>query len=219
MIRRQKWFIAVLTAWLPCVSIAGTNRIVFLGDSLTSGYTLGADKAYPALIQEKIDAEGLPYKVINSGISGDTTAGGLRRIDWLLRQPVSIMVIALGANDGLRGLPVIEAENNLGAMIEKVREKSPGTKVLLAGMVLPENMGSAYKSSFDALYARVAKKYDVPLLPFILEGVAADPNLNLPDLLHPNEQGQQIMAENMWRFMEPHLPPPADSSTPPSHSQ
>lgn len=208
---RQNYLIMIGLVLLTWTSHAQSRRLVFLGDSLTSGYTLDADLAYPALIQRKIDDAGLGYKVINSGISGDTTAGGLRRIDWLLRQRVDVMVIALGANDGLRGLPAKEAEQNLSAMIDKVREKSPTTKILFAGMLLPENMGGPYKSQFESIYPRIAAKYDVPLMPFLLEGVAADPALNLPDGLHPNEQGQQIIAGNMWEFISPHLAPPATS--------
>ena len=204
--KRQKWLF--IFVFLSTVMARGedTPRLVFLGDSLTAGYTLDVDLAYPALIQKKIDEADLNYRVINSGISGDTTAGGLRRLDWLLRQRVDMLVIALGANDGLRGLPVESAEQNLDAMIKKVREKSPGTIILLAGMVLPENMGSDYKTQFDGLYARVAGRNQVPLMPFILEGVATDPDLNLPDGLHPNEQGHRIMADNMWAFIRPHLP-------------
>lgn len=205
MTARQKYLMLGLLVFASLQARAEVPRLVFLGDSLTSGYTLDADLAYPALIQRKIDTDGLNYKVINSGISGDTTAGGLRRIDWLLRQPVSIMVIALGANDGLRGLPVESAEQNLRAMIEKIREKSPDTVILLAGMLLPENMGEPYKARFEAIYPRVARAHDLPLLPFLLEGVAADPDLNLPDGIHPNEEGHRIIAERMWNFVRPHL--------------
>ncbi|HMO50609.1 MAG TPA: arylesterase [Kiritimatiellia bacterium] len=209
MMTRQKTYRILATVFALLLSLrAGADaprRVVFLGDSLTAGYTLDADLAYPALIQKKIDAEAWPFQVVNSGISGDTTAGGLRRLDWLMRRPIDLLVIALGANDGLRGFPPGEAERNLAAMIERVRETSPGTIILLAGMRLPENMGEAYIRDFEAIYGRLAERYAVPLKPFLLEGVAGDPALNLPDGIHPNQEGQAIIADAMWQFIRPHL--------------
>jgi len=184
-----------------------TPCLAFLGDSLTAGYNLSADQAYPALVARKMEDRGLAWRVINSGISGDTTAGGLRRIDWLLRNRIDLLVIALGANDGLRGFNPKEVEANLEAMILKVREKSPSTRIALAGMKLPDNMGADYQDAFAAVFPRVAGRFDIPLLPFLLEGVAGQPDLNLPDGIHPNEAGQRIIADQMWSFIEPLLPP------------
>jgi len=190
-----------------------SKRIVFLGDSLTAGYSLPIDQSYPSLIQAKIDQSGLSYRVLNSGISGDTTAGGLRRLDWILRQPVDTLVIALGANDGLRGLPLEEVESNIVKMIEKVRTASPDTRVLLAGINLPLNMGDEYRAAFEAIYPRVAARHQLPLLPFMLEGVAGVPELNLPDGIHPTAEGHRIIADHMWRFIRPLLDePPAPAN-------
>ena len=181
------------------------RRIVFLGDSLTAGYSLPLDQSYPSLIQERLDGEKLPFKVVNSGISGDTTAGGLRRLDWILRQPVDILVIALGANDGLRGLPLDSIESNLLQMIEKTRSTSPATTILLAGIRMPLNMGEDYTSAFEAIFPKVAASQHVPLLPFLLDGVAGVPELNLPDGIHPTAEGYRLIAENMWKFLKPFL--------------
>jgi len=185
------------------------KRIVFLGDSLTAGYSLPIDQSYPSLIQAKIDETGLPYRVLNSGISGDTTAGGLRRLDWILKQPVDILVIALGANDGLRGLPLEEVESNIVKMINKARMISTDTKVLLAGINLPLNMGDEYRAGFESIFPRVAEQHQVPLLPFLLEGVAGVPELNLPDGIHPTAEGYRLIADHMWLFIRPFL---SDSS-------
>ncbi len=210
MKNRQKAAMLFLTAILGVgigsrAYAADDRRIVFLGDSLTAGYQLDLDESYPLLIQQKIKQAQLPFTVVNSGISGDTTAGGLRRIDWLLRQRVDLILIALGANDGLRGLPVESMKTNLAGMIEKVRAKSPSSRILLAGMLLPENMGSSYKDEFDAAFRAVADAQHVPLMPFLLEGVAGQPGLNLPDGIHPNAEGQRIIAENVWNFISPVL--------------
>lgn len=183
----------------------GRKRLVFLGDSLTSGYTLDADLAYPALIQQRIDAAGLPFTVLNSGVSADTTAGGLSRLDWLLRQPMDVLVVALGANDGLRAFNPEVPRRNLTAIIEKTRERQPGCAILLAGMKLPRNMGDDYVASFEAIYPELAATYEVPLLPFLLEDVAGIPELNMPDGIHPTAEGQRIIADHMWTFIEPTL--------------
>ncbi len=178
------------------------KTILFLGDSLTAGYGLYPEEAYPALIQEKIEKAGLPYRVVNAGLSGDTTAGGLRRTDWLLRQKVDILVLALGANDGLRGLTVESTRQNLEAIIERMRSKNPEVKILLAGMQIPPNLGAEHTTAFREIYPSLAEKNDVGLIPFLLEGVAADPELNQADRIHPNVQGQEIVAKTVWHYLE-----------------
>jgi acyl-CoA thioesterase-1 len=198
---------------IALIALAGTivsaqpvsSRIVFLGDSLTAGYGLDADQAYPAVIAGKLRAAGHAFDVVNSGVSGDTTAGGLRRLNWLMRQPIAVLVIALGANDGLRGFAPSVTEANLDAMINRVRTESPDTRILLAGMKLPYNMGPDYVDAFAAIYPRVASRHNLPLIPFLLEGVAAEPELNLPDGIHPNSRGQQILARTIWTYLEPIL--------------
>lgn len=211
MIKRQKYGRYLLLAFFALAPGAVSRgeearpRVVFLGDSLTAGYALDVDQAYPALLQEKIDAAGLSFTVVNSGISGDTTAGGLRRMNWLMRKPVDILVLALGANDGLRGFPVDEMEANLNAIIQKAREHNPDIRILLAGMQLPANMGSSYKDAFDAVFPRLAEEQNVAFMPFLLEDVAAIPELNLPDGIHPTAEGYRIIAANMWPFLEPLL--------------
>lgn len=176
--------------------------ILFLGTSLTAGYGLEESEAYPALIQLKIDSAGLPYRVINAGVSGETSAGGLRRIDWLLRQPVAVLVLELGANDGLRGQDVDALRANLQAIIDRTRAAHPDARIVVAGMESPPNMGSAYTSAFRAVFPEVARANDAVLIPFLLDGVAAAPELNQADGIHPTAQGQRVVAENVWRYLE-----------------
>jgi acyl-CoA thioesterase-1 len=179
--------------------------VLCLGDSLTAGLGLDPAQAYPALIQDKIDALGWPYKVVNAGVSGDTTAGGLRRIDWLLRGRVDVVVLALGANDGLRGIDVAVTRANLEKIIAKVKAGSQaagGATVVLAGMQTPPNMGPEFARDFRTLFPELAEQNDVPLIPFLLEGVAADQQLNQSDGVHPNAEGQRLVAENVWRVLE-----------------
>ena len=197
--------VTLLAAFIFRVEANEPMRLVFLGDSLTSGYTLDADLAYPGLIQQRINAAGLPFTVINSGVSADTTAGGLSRLDWLLRQPMDVLVVALGANDGLRGFDPSIPEKNLRAIIEKTRASQPDCLIKLIGMKLPRNMGDAYVEKFERIYFDISMTYGVELLPFLLEGVAGDPNLNMPDGIHPLPEGHRIMAENIWNFLEPSL--------------
>ena len=150
--------------------------IVFVGDSLTAGLGLDPDQAYPALVQKKIEAAGLPWRVVNAGISGDTTAGGLRRLDWVFRQPIDLIVIALGANDGLRGIPLELTQDNLKQMVEFVRKRFPKVEIVLAGMQVPANYGPGYTNGFAAIYPAVAKKYKVPLIPFCSKMWAGTPS-------------------------------------------
>ncbi len=177
--------------------------IVFFGDSLTAGYGLSPDEAYPALIQEKIAAFGKNIKVVNAGVSGDTSSGGLRRVDWILEQRVDVFVLALGANDGLRGLPPGESKKNLARIIEKVQRKHPQAKIVLAGMLVPPNMGASYAKEFREMYTSLAETYKLQLLPFLLEGVAGIPKLNQADGVHPTAVGQRMIADLMWNILQP----------------
>jgi len=180
-----------------------TQTILFFGNSLTAGYGLEPDQAFPALIQERIDSLNLPYKVINAGVSGETTAGGKSRIDWLLKQPIDIFVLELGANDGLRGINLTETYQNLQSIIGKVRAKYPDVKIVLAGMQIPPNMGKTYAQEFQNIFTRLEKEENVVLIPFLLENVAGIPKLNQADGVHPTEEGQKIVAENVWQLLEP----------------
>jgi len=184
-------------------AIAGRGRIVILGDSITAGFGLDdPNQAYPALLQQKIDAAGLPYTVANAGLSGDTTAGGLRRVDWALGEGADVLIIALGGNDGLRGLSPKQTEENLLGIIKKARAKSPGITVIIAGMQMPENMGREFVDKFSAVFPRVAQEAGVTLMPFLLEGVGGVPELNQADMIHPTPEGQKKVAENVWKVLE-----------------
>jgi acyl-CoA thioesterase-1 len=180
------------------------KTIVFFGDSLTAGYGLDPVHAFPALIEEQLQEQG-SFKVINAGLSGETSAGGLGRIDWILNQKVDIFILELGANDGLRGLPITSTRQNLQAIIDKVQEKSPGVKIVLAGMKVPPNMGADYAKQFDETFAKLANENDIPLIPFLLDGVAGQADLNLADGIHPNIEGHKIVAENVMAVLKPLL--------------
>jgi acyl-CoA thioesterase-1 len=186
-------------------SRSDAKAILFFGDSLTAGYGLEPSQAFPALIQEKINVLGWNFRVINAGLSGETTAGALRRIDWVLQRPVDVLVLELGANDGLRGLPVEGAKQNLQAIIDRTRSKYPGVKVVLVGMQVPSNLGRDYTTRFRTIFPELATANDATLIPFLLEGVASVPELNLPDGIHPTAAGQKIVAENVWKVLEPVL--------------
>src|SRR6266851_6680190 len=179
--------------------------ILFFGDSLTAGYGLDPAQAFPALIQEKIDARGWHFRAINAGLSGETTAGGLRRIDWVLQRPIAVLVLELGANDGLRGLPVEGAKQNLQAIIDRTKDKYPWVKVVLVGMQVPPNLGRDYTTRFRAIFPDLAAANSAVLIPFLLEGVGGVPALNLPDGIHPTPEGHKIVAENVWKVLEPML--------------
>jgi acyl-CoA thioesterase-1 len=183
----------------------GAKVILFFGNSLTAGYGLGPARAFPALIQEKINSHGWNFRVVNAGLSGETTAGGLRRIDWVLRRPIDVLVLELGANDGLRGLPVEGAKQNLQAIIDRTKSKYPSVKVVLAGMRVPSNLGRDYTTRFRAIFPELAAANSAVLIPFLLEGVGGIPELNLPDGIHPTPEGHQIVAENVWKVLEPVL--------------
>jgi acyl-CoA thioesterase-1 len=179
--------------------------VLFLGDSLSAGFGLDVAQAFPSLIQEKIQQEKLPFRIVNAGLSGETTAGGLRRIDWLLKQKVDILVIELGGNDGLRGISPSETERNLQGIIDKMRAKNPDAEIVLAGMMAPPNMGKDYTEKFRAIFPTIAKKNKIELIPFLLEGVAGNPRLNLPDGIHPTAEGHQLVAETVWKTLRPVL--------------
>jgi acyl-CoA thioesterase-1 len=181
---------------------ASIKNILFFGNSLTAGYGLSPAEAFPALIQQKIDSLGLPYKAINAGLSGETTAGGKNRIDWLLRQQVDIFVLELGANDGLRGIHPEESSKNLQAIVDKVKAKYPKAKLMMLGMEVPPNMGDAYASQFRVIFREVATKNNMTLVPFLLEGVAGIRSLNQGDGIHPTAAGQKILAENVWQELK-----------------
>jgi acyl-CoA thioesterase-1 len=182
------------------------QNILFFGTSLTAGYGLDdPSQAYPALIQNKIDSLNLSYHVINGGSSGETSAGGLSRINWILKQPVSIFILELGANDGLRGISVNETIANLQAIIDKVKAKYPEAKLVMEGMQMPPNMGEKYTSDFKKIFSILAKKNDMLYVPFLLEGVGGVPKLNQNDGIHPNKEGAKILAENVWKILKPSL--------------
>ncbi len=185
---------------------AGKKRILILGDSITAGYGLEPGQAYPALLQKKIDAASLPYTVKNAGVSGDTTSGGLRRIDWALgSEGADVLVVALGGNDGLRGISPAQISKNLAAIIDKARVKNPTIKVIVAGMQMPENLGIAFTAEFKAVFPEVAGEKKVVLVDYLLAGVGGDEKLNQPDRIHPTAEGQQIIAENVWKMLEGQL--------------
>src|SRR3954452_2558669 len=196
-------FLPVLRAETP--STAGKKSLVFLGDSLTAGLGVQSSEAFPALIAQKISAAGLPFAVENAGLSGDTTAGGLRRIDWLLQRPIDIRVIELGANDGLRGLDLKSMKANLQTIIDKTKAKNPQVKIVLAGMQVPPNMGADYAAGFPRVFSELAQENKAALIPFLLEGVGGHRELNQADLIHPTPAGHRIIAELVWRTLEPML--------------
>jgi acyl-CoA thioesterase-1 len=178
------------------------RTVVFLGDSLAAGYGLDPAQAFPAIVGERIRDRGWPFRVVNAGVSGETSAGGLRRVNWLLRQQVDVLVLELGANDALRGLRLEDTERNLEAIVERVRAGSPGVEIVLAGMLAPPNLGPEYAEHFRSLYRRLAERQRLHLVPFLLEGVGGRPELNLPDGIHPTPAGHRIVADNVWRVLE-----------------
>jgi acyl-CoA thioesterase-1 len=179
--------------------------VVFLGTSLTAGLGLEPEQAYPALIQRKIDSLGLNFQVVNAGVSGETSAGALRRIEWVLRRPVSVLVVETGANDGLRGLPVDSLRANIQAVLDRAKALDPPPKLVLIGMRIPANYGLGYTGRFHAVYRDLARENGAALVPFLLEGVGGAPSLNQADGIHPTAEGQRIMAETVWKVLQPVL--------------
>ncbi len=184
---------------------SSTRTILFFGDSLTAGYGLAnaSQEAFPALVQQKLNEEHLPYNVINGGVSGDTSAGGLRRIDWALRRPVDVLVLELGGNDGLRGIPPEEMQRNLQVIIDKARAKNPQVRVLVAGMRMPPNFGADFVTRFQNVFPAVAKANNATLLPFLLDGVGGIPRYNQRDQIHPTAEGHRIIADLIWPLLKP----------------
>ena len=179
-------------------------RVVILGDSITAGHGLDRGEAYPALLQKSYDQAGVPGEVINAGVSGDTTAGGLRRVDWALGgKGADVLVVALGGNDGLRGISPAETEKNLTGIIHKARRKNPAMRIVIAGMRMPDNMGPDYTTSFQVVFANVAKSEKTELIPFLLEGVGGNDKLNQDDRIHPNAAGQRKIADLVWSVLKP----------------
>ena len=181
------------------------KSILFFGDSLTAGFGLEEEESFPSLVQDRIDSLDLEYHVINAGLSGETSSGGKNRIDWVFNQEIDIFVLELGANDMLRGLDIVETEKNLRAICTFVKDKSPQTKLVIAGMEAPPNMGTDYTTQFRGLFQNIANDFDASLIPFLLDGVAGIPDLNLRDGKHPNAQGQKIVLENVWKVIQPLL--------------
>ncbi|MBL0745425.1 arylesterase [Chryseolinea lacunae] len=179
--------------------------ILFYGDSLTAGNGLSVEEAFPAIIQKKLTEKGKSVKVINAGLSGETSAGGISRLDWVLRQPVDVFVLELGANDGLRGLPLDQTQKNLQAIIDKVKTKNPAVKIVVAGMMVPPNMGPDYTTKFQKIFPALAKKNNAALIPFLLQDVAGNEKLNNPDGIHPNVEGHKIVANTVLKVLEPLL--------------
>ena len=179
--------------------------ILVLGNSLAAGYGLNPEQAFPALLQQRIDSLGWPFHVENAGLSGETTAGGLRRLDWLLRGRVDVLILELGGNDGLRGIAPDVSQQNLETIIERTRAHYPDVRIILAGMQVPPNLGADYTTRFREMYPTLAREQNVELIPFLLEGVGGIPSLNLGDGIHPNVEGHRIVAENVWQTLRPVL--------------
>jgi acyl-CoA thioesterase-1 len=181
------------------------RTILFLGTSLTAGLGLEPDSAYPQQIQRKIDASGLPYQVVNGGVSGETSAGLLRRLDWVLRRPADVVVVETGANDGLRGLAVSATRTTIGEILSRIRRDRPNAAILLVQMEAPPNLGQEYTSAFHAMFPELAREHGATLLPFLLDGVAGEQRLNQADGIHPNYDGERLVAQNLWKVLQPVL--------------
>jgi len=197
---------------LGCLSALGLGAaapapkiILVLGDSIAAGYGIDVTQAFPARIQEKIDAKGWNFKVVNAGQSGDTSAGGLGRMDWLLKNRVDVLVLELGANDGLRGVAAEVTKKNLQAIVDRTKAKYPKAKIVVAGMKVPPNMGRDYGRRFESIFPDLAKRNNAALVPFILDDVGGVEKLNLPDGIHPTAKGHEIVADNVWKVLEPTL--------------
>jgi acyl-CoA thioesterase-1 len=211
------YFVFLLAAWLTSCStstekkqaeegtqvVATTARktILFFGNSLTAGYGIDPEESFAGRIQTRLDSLKKEFRVINGGLSGETTAGGLSRLDWFLEEEPYLFVLELGGNDGLRGIALTETKKNLLAIVDKVQAKYPNTKIILAGMQIPPNMGQEYTEEFKAIYPAVAKEKNIELIPFLLEGVAGNPDLNLPDGIHPTAEGHRLVMETLWPYI------------------
>ncbi len=196
-------FIALLLGIVQ--PITAPKVILFYGDSLTAGYGLSTEEAFPALVEKKLNKNEKVVRVINAGLSGETSAGGLTRLDWVIKQQIDIFILELGANDGLRGLPLEETQKNLQRIIDKVKGKFPNVKIVVAGMMVPPNMGPEYTSKFKKIFPDLAKKNNATLIPFLLQDVAGNEKLNIEDGIHPNVEGHKIVADNVIKVLQPLL--------------
>ena len=211
------YFVFLLAAWLTSCSASTEKKqaeegnqivdstanktILFFGNSLTAGYGIDPEESFAGRIQTRLDSLKKEFRVINGGLSGETTAGGLSRLDWFLEEEPYLFVLELGGNDGLRGIALTETKKNLLAIVDKVQAKYPNTKIILAGMQIPPNMGQEYTEEFKAIYPAVAKEKNIELIPFLLEGVAGNPDLNLPDGIHPTAEGHRLVMETLWPYI------------------
>jgi acyl-CoA thioesterase-1 len=211
------YFVFLLAAWLTScsastekkqaeegtqvVATTANKTILFFGNSLTAGYGIDPEESFAGRIQTRLDSLKKEFRVINGGLSGETTAGGLSRLDWFLEEEPYLFVLELGGNDGLRGIALTETKKNLLAIVDKVQAKYPNTKIILAGMQIPPNMGQEYTEEFKAIYPAVAKEKNIELIPFLLEGVAGNPDLNLPDGIHPTAEGHRLVMETLWPYI------------------
>lgn len=193
---------------------ASRRTVLFLGTSITAGLGLDPDSAYPQRLQRKIDAQSLPYQVVNAGVSGETSAGLLRRLDWILQRPADLIVVETGANDGLRGLPVSSTKSTIAEILGRIRRERPNARVALMQMEAPPNLGREYTSAFHQMFGDLARDQGVVLLPFLLRDVAGYPGLNQADGIHPNDAGERIVTENVWSALEPLLVPPPSAESP-----
>jgi acyl-CoA thioesterase-1 len=205
--RKETWIIWLLmwVVFSQFIPSPENPTILFYGDSLTAGYGLSAQEAFPALTEAELNKAGKKVKVINGGLSGETSAGGLARIDWTLKQNIDVFILELGANDGLRGLPLDQTKKNLQEIITKVKAKYPNVKIILTGMMVPPNMGKEYSDGFKKIYPELASKNRLPLYPFLLEGVAGNEKLNQADGIHPNSEGHKIIAKKLASFLRDKL--------------
>lgn len=200
---------ALLSGRVESAADAPRRALVVLGDSLAAGFGVDESEAFPSLLQGMIDSAGLGFEVVNAGVSGDTTAGGLRRLTWLLRRPVDVVLVELGGNDGLRGLPPEATRSNLVAIADGVRKRYPAARLVLAGMQMPPNLGEDYVGRFKAIFPEVAREKGMVLIPHLLEGVGGRPEMNQPDLIHPTPAGHGRIASNVWQVLKPVLEAPA----------
>lgn len=197
--------LVILNVEVACGAEPERKTIFIVGDSIAAGHGVDPEEAFPGLLQERVNERKLPYEVVNAGVSGDTTAGGVRRMPWLLRRKMDVLVLELGGNDGLRGITPKETRANLEKIIDLAREKNPHVQVIVAGMQMPQNMGEAYTREFREVFPTVAKAKKASLIPFLLEGVGGKADLNLPDRIHPNPEGHKIIADTVWAVLKPLL--------------
>lgn len=202
MVVKKLLFIALA---LALQTSNNSKTLLFFGNSLTAGYGLSPEEAFPSLVEKKLAKDGKKIKVVNAGLSGETSAGGLSRIDWVLRQPIDVFVLELGANDGLRGLPLNQTKKNLQAIIDKVKAKNPKVHIVIAGMMVPPNLGPDYTTKFTTIFPELARKNNATLIPFLLQNVAGNEKLNLSDGIHPNIEGHKIVADNVYKVISPLL--------------